>query len=649
MRLLLAFLCCLPLLAGDAPAPAAGGPSGEPQFSVELGNRWSTSLRGNSDVYRSLVNLGDGPKVLGLDLSLKGGARKLFDRLQLTGEGWGGEPYSTARLAVERDRWYRVSADYRNIAYFNALPSYANPGLDRGMFASQRTFDMRRRMIDTELELTPGRRIVPYLGYSRDWGGGRGVTDFVADGNEWAVPNILQDKTDNYRGGVRFLFDRFQVTLEEGGSTFKDDQRAYLPQGVEPGNRTTPYLGQWLTLTGLNQAYRVRGTGTYSKGLATANPFSWLNLSAQFLYSLPSTDFKLDQSDTGSFFSTSSYAFYAAEYLAAATEAKQPHTSASFGAEARLHRRVRVTESLMTDRLHTAASLLSLVDQRAPGGGAVAEGATGIERLELNYNRQEFNVLFDPTSRVTLRGGHRYVWGDALTRAPGLSQTGPQQTGEVRMHVGLAGATVRPTSSMSVHLDYEGSSADRNYFRTSLQDYHRLQARARYQVLSSLGLTANFSVLDNENPSPSSRYTFQNRHNSLTAFWSPMGGKWFSLTADYTRSTVESSLSYLVPQTLAPGLSAYNERAHTATAILDANLPRLFPAGAPKLTIGGSLYAGAGSRPTRFYQPLGRISLPLDRRVSAFAEWRWYNLGEPLYRFEGFRVHHFTAGVRLSM
>ncbi len=648
MRLLLAIFCCIPVLAQDAPAPAAAEPAGEPQFSVELGNRWSTELKGNSDVYRSLVNLGDGPKVLGLELSLKGSTHHLFDSLRLTGDGWGGEPYSTARLSVQRDRWYRFSGDYRNIAYFNALPSYANPGIDRGVLASQRTFDLRRRMIGTELELMPGRRVVPFLGYSRDWGGGSGVTDFVSDGNEWAVPNILQDKTDNYRGGVRILFDRFHVTLEQGGTSFKDDQRAYLPGGIDYGNRTSSYLGQWLTLTGLNQAYRVRGTSQYSKGLVTASPFSWLNLSGQFLYSLPSSNVKLDESSTGNMFSTSSYTFFTGERLIAATEAKQPHTSASFAAELRPHRRFRVTESLMTDRMHTAASLLSLVDQRVPGG-AVSQGATGLERLELNYNRQEFNVLFDVTSRVTLRGGHRYVWGDALTRAPGLSQTGWQRTGEMQMQVGLAGATIRPTSKISLHVDYEGGSADRNYFRTSLQDYHRLQTRARYQVLSSLGLTANFSVLDNQNPSAESRYAFQSRHNSLTAFWNPWGGKWFSLTADYTRSTVETSLSYLVPQTLASDLSKYRERAHTATAVLDVNLPRVSPAGGPRLGLGGSLYVGDGSRPTQFYQPLARVSLPLHRRFSAFGEWRWYNLGERLYRIEGFRVHHLTAGVRISM
>ena len=33
--------------------------------------------------------------------------------------------------------------------------------------------------------------------------------------------------------------------------------------------------------------------------------------------------------------------------------------------------------------------------------------------LRNNYNHVEFDVLFDLTSKLTLRGGYRYVWGDS--------------------------------------------------------------------------------------------------------------------------------------------------------------------------------------------------------------------------------------------
>jgi len=271
-----------------------------------------------------------------------------------------------------------------------------------------------------------------------------------------------------------------------------------------------------------------------------------------------------------------------------------------------------------------------------------------LERLVVNYNRQQFNVLFDAARGLTLRGGHRYVWGDASTRAPALSQTGKTRTGEIRTHAALAGFTWRPAAKLSLFMDFEKAVSDGSYFRTSLYDYSKLSTRARYQVLSSVALAANFSVLDNDNPAAGSTYNFENRNNSLTVFWTPSGGKRVSVTADYTRSTLVSEISYLVPQTLQPGRSYYAERAHTGTAVVDLALPNP-GAGAPRLTLGGSLFVSSGTRPAEYYQPLVRLLAPLHKRVSLLGEWRWYGFGETSYGYEAFRTHHFIAGLRFSI
>jgi hypothetical protein len=655
MRLFAAILLTLPLLSQEAPkqqastqeaaaqAPAAAG--AEPKFSIELGHRWTSDVRGNYSAYRSIVNLADGPRVFGAELAL--GASPLFDKLNVRTNGWGGEPNSFSRLDAERGGAYRLSVDYRNSAYFNALPSFADLGIGRGVFLNQRSFDTRRKMLDSRLDLFPTHRIVPYLAYSRDWGYGTGLTDFVVDVNEYVVPNILRDQTDHYRGGVRLEFTRFHATLEQGGTAFKDDQRLYQAGGTNTGDRTSPFLGQQLSLTTLNQAYRVRGTSKFSRAMFTANPFSWIDLSGQYLYSRPRTTAEVTQASTGSFVSIDTLAMFTAEQSRFRSESRMPHTSGSFGAQLRPFSRLRLMESFVTDRYHTVSSLLGVNTTITPGG-ATSLGTASLEPIEFTYNRQEFNVLFDVVSRLTLRGGHRYVWGDAQTRAPALSQTGPTETGKLKMHAGLAGLTYRPATRLSLTFDYEAGSADRNYFRTSLQDYHRFQARAKYQVLNSLSLSANFSALENENPAAGSRYEFESRNNSLTAYWTPKGGKWVSLLADYTRSTLESDISYLVPQTLQSARSLYVERAHVGTGAFDFNLPQVRGRGT-KLTFGGSLFVSSGSRPTKFYQPLARLSVPLHRRATLFGDWRWHGLGERFYAYEGFRSHQFILGLRLGL
>jgi len=662
MRLLAAILLSIPLLAQDAASPAAA----EPKVTLEVGNRWSSGPAGSLNAYRSMVNLGEGPKILGADVSLRNASGILFEKFDLSAFGWGGEPQSTLHAAMEKHSLYRLSVDYRNLAFFNALPSYANPGLEQGpaligaisempggaaagerWLASQRSFNLRRRMIDTTLDLFPDRRITPFLAYQRDWGTGDGVTDFVAYANEFPVRNIFADKTDHYRGGVRILFNRFHATLEQGGLFAKDDQRAYLPPTTNLGNRTTSFFGQRLLLNELNQAYRARGEGAYSKALFTATPASWLTLSGQFLYSQPRSEVKLVQDSRGQFFSRDLLSFFTAERLLASTEAKQPHTAASFSLEARPHGRLRVLESVTTDRFHTSGNLLSFTDNLTPGV-VISQLPSALERLMVNYNRQHFNVLFDAARGLTLRGGHSYVWGDASVRAPALNQTGQTRAGEIRTNAALAGFNWRPAAKLSLFMDLEKGVSDGSYFRTSLYDYWKLSTRARYQVLNSVALTANFSVLDNDNPTAGSNYNFENRNNSLTVFWTPAGGKRVSITADYTRSTLVSEISYVVPQTLQFARSYYAERAHTGTAMVDLVLPD--PGAGPlRLTLGGSLFVSSGTRPTEYYQPLVRLLAPLHKRVSLIGEWRWYGFGEMLYGYEAFRTHHFIAGLRFSI
>ena len=60
--------------------------------------------------------------------------------------------------------------------------------------------------------------------------------------NEFPVPVLLRDSTNNYRGGIRLEYNRWHVTVEQGGTTYKNDDQATF-NGVNYGNRTTPLLG----------------------------------------------------------------------------------------------------------------------------------------------------------------------------------------------------------------------------------------------------------------------------------------------------------------------------------------------------------------------------------------------------------------------
>jgi len=89
----------------------------------------------------------------------------------------------------------------------------------------------------------------------------------------------------------------------------------------------------------------------------------------------------------------------------------------------------------------------------------------------------------------------------------------------------------------------------------------------------------------------------------------------------------------------------YHDVAHQATSAVDIVLPG---ARGGKLTAGGSLFITRGSRPTRYYQPLAKFSVPLHKNILWNAEWQYYGFGEQFYYFEAFRAHAFMTGLRLT-
>ncbi len=629
---------------GKATPPAP--PSSEQWItgSVDFGYRW-VDERGNLPTYRSIVNLGSGPKLTGLDFTITDPKHRLFDRIDARANAWGGDPYNTAHIDVTKRGLYELRGDYRNIAYFNAMPSFANFLAPRGF--NERAFDIRRRSGYIDLQLFPGKHILPYLVFERNSGYGHGVETWVQDSNDsFAVPVLLRDSTNNYRGGVRFEYNRWHVTLEEGATTFKDDDQASA-NGSSFGDRTTPILGGTLVLNTLTQTYGIRGSSMYSKVLATASPFSWLDLNGQFLYSDPKTDARYFDIAHGNFALLSSLLLYSGQYNIGSSASNGKHTLANAGMEIRPFKRLKIIDSFSLNRYNqTGVGALTQQILLTPGSTfpALVSALTTPQNVT-NY-RQQVEAIFDVTRKITLRGGYRYEWGDATVLAGTLSQSGTLASGALSRNVGLAGATIRPWRKLSLNLDYEGASTTRDYFRTSLYNYQRVRARAKYQVAAALSVQANFALLDNQNPSQGVQYDFRSRDNSLAVFWMPNGGKRISVMAEYDRSTLRSNIDFLLLPFYTPTVSSYKENAHTATSTIDLVLPTV--AGiAPKLSAGGSLFIASGSRASRYFQPLGRLSLPLQKHVQWNTEWRWYGYGEQLYQYEGFRAHIFMTGLKL--
>jgi hypothetical protein len=635
-----------PASSAQAAAPATASASPVPTSEeavtgwIDLGYSWRSDVAGSFNAYRSFVNLGSGPKLIGTEFNLTDAKRRFFDAIHVRAYDWGGDPYSTLHLDARKARLYDWNLDYRNIAYFDALPSYADPLLASGTALNEQSFDMHRRFVNSELTFLPGNWISPYVAFDHDSGSGTGVSTFVSNGDEFPVPSTFHDRTSNYRGGVRLELRRLHLTLEQGGTAFENDQTLYQSGGVNYGNSLVPIFGQTLNLTDLLGAYGVRGTSIYSRALFTASATSWLDLYAQFLYSQPKTTVNYQQYDGGNLYLQSQILFYSAQQYFVSSAAAMPQTTGSAGAEVRPSRRLRITESWTTDRMHNAGS--STENQTQPQLTSALLNST----LVNNFNQVQTMVFFEATSKLTLRAGYRYVWGDAndaVLPAEGLASI---DNVKLRQNVGIGGFTYRPIQKFSFSAEGESASSDGAYFRTSLYDYQKVRAQARYHT-GPLSFSADFNLLNNQDPQPGIDYDYLSHQESLSIMWSPAGGKVFDFQGSYTRSDLRSDINYLDPGTEQSLLSNYRDRSHSATALFHVTPPHK-GALAPVLIGGGSLVISSGSRPTTYYQPMMKLSLPVGKHLSWFAEWRYYGYNEVIYSYEAFRAHIVTVGLRLA-
>ena len=590
-------------------AAAVLGAQETQQGSVEFGYRAVSGPAGSSDAYRSVVNLGEGPKLFHFDFTAARPKGKLFDKLSVRGDSWGGEPYNSTRFEMSRASLYRLTASYRNLAQFNRLPSFA---------LGQQSLDIQHRDADVEIEFKPRAAISPFLAWSTNSGVGAGITHFVLTGNEYPVAGRLKDRTDFYRGGVRLSARRAHATIEQGGLRFHQDD-SWRETQPNPGDVTAPYfsVGAPLRLDLLDQTYRIRGTGYYSKMVASANPTDWLDVSGSFLHSRPSNDVDYREQAAGRLVATQNGAFSSTSRL--------PHTSGWLSAELRLNERVRLVESWLTDRLNNS-----------------------FDSLRWNWSRQQIEGFADVAKGLTLHGGHRYEWADSSARLP---QLGGPASASLRRHVGLGGARLQGGLGFVANADFELGRSGEAFFRTSARDYLRLRGQARLQPVKTVALAGHWSVFDNTNPSPLGRWDWLSRSTGATVSWLPKGGQRFNLWGSYTRASLSSSIPYLIPQSFSPAQSVYRERSHTVTALAEFGGKRL------RLGVGGSALATAGTRPTRFYEPTGRIVAPLTPRLSAKTEWRYHGFAEPGFLFdaapnrpaqtglEGFRAHLWTFAL----
>ena len=203
----------------------------------EFGYR-CTTVGGNLGAYRSDVNFGNGPRVLGGRFALysKDGHGRWFDEMVLTTIGFGNDPYQSASLRVQRNGLYRYDLQWR-------LSEYYNPGL--AVAGGLHRIDTVRRLQDHDLTLFPQSRARLFLGYSRNAQDGPALSTvqlFDGRGDEFPLMTDVRRLRNEYRLGGDLAFSGMRLTLMRGWESFREDTPYLQDQasaGANPNDLTT--------------------------------------------------------------------------------------------------------------------------------------------------------------------------------------------------------------------------------------------------------------------------------------------------------------------------------------------------------------------------------------------------------------------------
>jgi len=190
------------------------------QQSVDFGGRIA-DVNGNDQLYRTLVNLKSGPRLLGQDLTMRPMTRGegFFDNLFLSSFGFGGDPNDMARLRIEKGKIYNFVGLYRRDENFFDFNLFANPlNLNQGIGAALKTSnfdpttmpwyvnsphlqDTTRNMGDFNLTLFPQSPIRVRLGYARNNNAGR-VDTTMESPIRSLMTEYSQSRSDRYQFGI---------------------------------------------------------------------------------------------------------------------------------------------------------------------------------------------------------------------------------------------------------------------------------------------------------------------------------------------------------------------------------------------------------------------------------------------------------------
>jgi hypothetical protein len=214
-------------------ASAQQAPSSAGVFtgSVSLGVR-SVEIDGTETKYREDVNLDDGPRVFGAQLSYVAPSGETpVDRVDFDAANLGGDPFESIHLGVRKYGAYDLKLDRRRSEYFyddTILPAaFASVSGSTGGDFHTFDFERVRSTAAVDIDVTPATRVS--LGLENQTRTGDSTTTLTVERDEFDLAKPLDETLSSASVGVRHAWGKVTVIADEQVRDFENTSELFLP------------------------------------------------------------------------------------------------------------------------------------------------------------------------------------------------------------------------------------------------------------------------------------------------------------------------------------------------------------------------------------------------------------------------------------
>ncbi|MBI2817335.1 MAG: hypothetical protein HYX72_10375 [Acidobacteria bacterium] len=622
--------------AGGTPAPLTLGDytlSGSGSFGYRFLN-----LEGNHAKYNQLLNLQEGFRVFSADFSLQPteGGTGWFDRMWVTTQGLGGDPFPTIRAVIRKADQYELRTGYRSTQYFYDLPQTD--------FTNNRAWHARRRFADADLRYTPTKTLSLRFFYNRserlgtDLSGspffyiplGQDVWQALGrfDSIPWAIP--LREQANMYGGGLDYQLGTTHIHVEQNYRTFNNpaNLQTFGGQPVVVRGPLTPVqnviVERWDTLA----AFNIPTTSVFIEHEVNGH----LQLRGGFVHLRASGPASLD----GSLSQGASLL----RYIGTGTTKLNVQT-----ADAGFTWTIFKPVELMSDYRYQSYAERGTQSIQALRSDLPLPMALSDDTLRWDFGVHIVDSVLAvfPSRTLTFRGGLRFVKRDIVRMVDGETAPGTRRTWT---YTPLINAAWTPSRKFSLRGDFESRVNVDPYVRITPESSVGSKIRARFSPSDKWGIdnTFMFRNLSTEDLS----FEAHTRSNSTNLWFQPLARVGFQGGFSYLNFSSENSIRFLRGTPPLTGLLSTDQ---TVDRIFTAGV-NLNPVDALTLGFTGQFVRSTGlgtiTRESSMYGPLtwpawsaeiGFNTKNLGRVVFSWQRSYYY---EDLFRAMDYSSHAFT-------